>query len=192
MSSELQPYRAADIVYRCATGARDGEAQRARRGDVDFATRLVVLHGTKTVASNRSVPITTLTEGMLRWSLARAPGRDVLFEPWQNLLRDLKAACARLRIPPCSTNDLRRSFGQLMRAAGVDTALLAAMLGHTDARLVQTTYGKVQGEELRQLVEGRIEGHRYNEVERNIVPNLYRSDRPDDQTGSGQPERGEA
>jgi integrase len=152
---ELEPHRAALIVFILATGARRGEALRARRFDIDLDARAVHMRGTKTVKSEDDVPITAVNEPLLRYVIEHA-GEGLLFGPWGNLNRDLAAACARAGIAKLTPNDLRRGFGSWHRLAGVDVTNVSLMLRHTTDKLAQTTYAKVRGDEVRRLVEPQV------------------------------------
>jgi integrase len=154
--SHLSKHRAAHVLYFAATGARLGEAARARRGDTDFARRLVHLRGTKTEKADDDVPITVVNEAMLRWSLDHAPGKGLLFKPWGKLHRDLAAACVRAGIRKVTPNDLRRAFAKYHRLAGVDVTTVSKMLRHTTDKLAQTTYAKVSGNEVGDLASKQI------------------------------------
>lgn len=85
--------RAAWVAFAIATGARLGEVVRARREDVRLDARTVHLRGTKTAASLRDVPITSLGLPYVERALRDADGaRGLLFSPWQNVRRDLARA----------------------------------------------------------------------------------------------------
>jgi integrase len=155
---ELEPHRGAHVVWMLGTGSRLGESYRARREDVDFAARLVRIRGTKTDASDGTVPLTAINEPLVRWAVANAsfPGTTLLFRTWGNLIRDLAAACARAGIDKLTPNDLRRGFGTWHRLAGVSVENVSLMLRHTTDKLAQTTYARVRGDEVRMLVEPQV------------------------------------
>lgn len=160
---ELEDGRAAHLVYVVATGSRRKEARLAHRVDVDFDMRLVSMRGTKSKKAASQIPITRITEPMLRWSLKHAPGRDLLFAPWGNLSRDLNAACKRAGVPKFTPNDLRRSFAswhraELARTPGDKTAaeLVSKLLRHTTDKLSQTTYANLPAAEIGQAIEARL------------------------------------
>lgn len=162
---QLHRHRAAHVAYMTATGARLGESYRALRSDADFDRRVVHIHGTKTEGADDDVPITGVNEGLLRWALANAPGKTVLFHPWGKIHRDLAAACIRAGIATVTPNDLRRAFGHWHRGHGVDVNLVSKMLRHTTDKLAQTTYAKLSGQEVAKLVNSALAG----------VPDLYQS-----------------
>lgn len=144
---ELVQDRAARVAFLVATGARWGESDRAMRQDVgpDF----VRVRGTKTARAARVVPLVleeqrTLMEYAVKWSA----GNEAMFLPWGNVRRDLLAACDRAGILPCSPNDLRRTLAHWLRQRGAGADLVAPVLGHADARMVQRVYGKLEGTEL--------------------------------------------
>jgi integrase len=144
---ELVPDRAARAAFIVGTGARWSESETVERENV--TSRFVALRGTKTTLSARAVPIVTLEQAMLvDHALAHAEGAEALFLPWPNVRRDLRAACVRAKIAPCSPNDLRRTFAHWLRSAGAPSDLVAPAMGHADARMVQRVYGRLEGEEL--------------------------------------------
>jgi integrase len=157
----LPPHRAAHAAFVLATGARLGEAARARREDV--SSDAVRLRGTKTALSARTVPILALTRDLLAFALKHAPGDGLLFGPWGKLHRDIALASERAGIEPSTPNDWRRSLATWLRLAGVSTDLIATVLGHADSRLIERVYGRVQGAELGLAIEAQA------------VPNLYRA-----------------
>lgn len=163
---ELETPRAAHVAFIGATGSRLGESLRARRVDVDFESWLVAIRGSKTKGSASSVPITPISESLLRWALERAPGREVLFQPWGKICRDIAAACKRAGIPRFSPNDLRRAFGswhraELMVAGNTDKSaaeLTSKMLRHTTDKLAQTTYAGLTAKAIGAAVTPKLLG----------------------------------
>lgn len=171
---ELDRRRAAHVAYIVATGSRWSESLRARRGDIDVARGLARIRGTKTDRADAEVPISAVNEGLLEEALADAPGRDLLFHPWGKVVRDLKAACVRAGIEPCSPNDLRRTFGHWHRQAGIPVDIVALMLRHATDKLAQTTYARLAGEALRALVTKQLQSTSGS------VPVLYQEGASDD------------
>lgn len=147
--AELVPDRAARVAFIVATSARWGESDRATRDDVDLGRSLVRVRGTKTAAAARVVPVVLAEQrALLELALRQGEGTAALFAPWPNVRRDIRAACERAKIAPCSPNDLRRTFAHWLRAVGLAPALVAPAMGHVDSRMVERVYGRLEGAEL--------------------------------------------
>ena len=103
---------------------------------------------------------------------AKGPG-DPMFVCWENVRRDLDAACIRIEkklnpgfdhgpdklskrlraVPPkpfpsVSPNDLRRTCATWLRAQGVPPHLIAPVMGHRDSRMVERVYGRLPIDDL--------------------------------------------
>jgi hypothetical protein len=153
--------RAACVAFCIATSARWSEAERARREDVlliNDAPAYVMLRGTKTEGALRTVPVLPTTAPLVALALEHGREAGELFEAWQNVRRDLHAACRRLGIAPVSPNDLRRTTGQWLRDAGVETDFIYPVLGHKDSRMVQRIYTKITPEALGEALRARVGG----------------------------------
>jgi len=153
-AAERARNRAGMVAFILATGARWGEAVRARREDV--AGEYVHLRGTKTKGARRVVPIIPLTRPLIDYAIGGALESGRLFSSWSNPTRDLDVACRQAGIPKASANDLRRSVATWLRAAGVDISIIAAFLGHTTSRMVERVYGRLSPEEIRAQMTGRL------------------------------------
>jgi integrase len=151
---QLTPDRAARVAFMVLTSAEQGASDRAQRGDIRSDRTAVVLRGTKNANRQREVPITLFWQHLvLPFVIANARGEGPdLFRPWQNIRRDLHAACDRANIAHCSPNDLRRTFGRWMRMAGVEPQLIAPAMGHADSRMVERVYGRLSSQELGTLI----------------------------------------
>jgi integrase len=148
---EKKPERRALLAFLLATGATyPSEVENAQRGDV--TDRFVHLRGTKTATRNRRVPIVSYAQPWLKIALEHGPP----FAPWTNIRRDLHLACTALTIEPISPNDIRRTFGHMLRASGVEPQLIAVAMGHVDGRMVEKVYGRITPEELAHLLEDRL------------------------------------
>lgn len=141
----FEPDRAARIAFLAVTSARWSESDGARRGDVAADYSFVHLRGTKTEGSNRIVPVVTAeARSLLKYAVEHAQGRDgMLFTRWTNRGRDIKAACRRAGVEPCTPNDLRRSFAQWLRRAGAPAELVAPAMGHASPQMVRKVYGEL-------------------------------------------------
>jgi len=90
----------------------------------------------------------------LKYALEHAQEeKGQLFLDWQNVRRDLRAACAKLEIPRCSPNDLRRTCATWLRAAGTPPHLIAPLMGHADSRMVERVYGRLEPVTLAKLTD---------------------------------------
>lgn len=159
-----------------ATGAEWRAVELARRGDIDLGAGQVLLRGTKTATRKRHVPVVTdWQRALLLRALEHGEGQHgLLFAPWTNVRRDLHAACrsagcaavgcAKLRVcgrgackdpehkalvlPLVSPHDLRRTFATWLRASGLSTDILGAVLGHRDGRMAERVYGRLDPSDL--------------------------------------------
>jgi integrase len=148
------PGRAATIAYIVATGADWSAVERAERWDLGTAkhcSRTVLVRGTKNPKRWAEIPVLPffgeLLEAPRAWLVAHGS-----FPPWGNAVRDMAAACKRAGLPRVTPRDLRRSHGKILRARGVSPALIGPMLRHTDARMAELVYARVEPEDLGRLV----------------------------------------
>jgi integrase len=134
------------VVVAVYTGARRSEVEALRWEEhIDLENGWVFIPGTKTAGSCRKVPL----PGPLGKYLSRTPLKaGPVVEAWQNVGRDLPAACARVGIPPATPNDLRRTYASWMKHAGEDSAVVAKLLGHSSTRMVDLVYGRLTDENL--------------------------------------------
>lgn len=149
----LAPHRASWVAFVVATGARMGEANRARRRDVDLNAGTVVIRGTKTRSNRanpeRKIPILDFARPLLERALRDGKGEGaMLLMPWasSNASRDLQEACALAKIPHATPTDLRRTHASWLVQAGAPTHLVAYMLGHTSSAMVERVYGRMTPE----------------------------------------------
>jgi len=146
-----QPYRAKHIRFLVLSGACWGESVRCERRDVDLDSGYLYLPGTKRETRRRRLPIKHLPElqALLADILAEMPADQTrLFRKWDNVRRALHAACKRAEIDPVSPNDLRRTFGSWLKNRGLDSAVIARLMGHSSTRMVDLVYGKLDDETL--------------------------------------------
>lgn len=152
VGAKLPVARAAVFYFLLATGATyPSEVTKLRKSDIDTSKWLVLLRGTKRETRHRRVPIVAYARDWLRAALPYVP-----FERWSNIRRDLHIACDAAQIPRFSPNDVRRTFGTLLRAHGVEPQLIAPAMGHADSRMVERVYGRLVPEQLASLLEQRI------------------------------------
>ena len=155
---ELQPHRARHVAWLAVSGARLGESLRADRADVSGGR--ILIRGTKTRLSWRTVEVPEYARPLLERALVDAPRSGLLHRPWGSIRRDLAAACERAGVPVVTPNDLRRTCAQWLRQRGVDASLVAQYLGHTDARMVERVYGRLGTRELADAIGARVDSSR--------------------------------
>jgi integrase len=143
---ELAPERGAFVALCVGLGVRKGEAFGLLPEHVDVEAGLVHVAGTKTAGARRTLPILPPFRGLVAAAAAHLP-----LKPWSrgNYLRDLKAACTRAKIDPCTPNDLRRTHATLLRNAGVDRDVVRGLLGHTaESVMLEAVYDAPKPHEL--------------------------------------------
>ena len=118
---------------------RKGEVEKMTwQASVDLARG--VLHVPKGKTKPRTVPIHPVLRPWLE--ALRQPAGQVV-EPWTNVCTDLKRACLRAGVPRVTPNDLRRTFATWLKQRDVDSAVVAAMMGHSSTAMVDRVYGKL-------------------------------------------------
>ncbi len=121
------------------TGARKSEVNSLDWADVDLIKETLHIRGTKTERSDRNIP---LPAAMLDWLRSRQIKAGPLVRPWgSNMTTTLRRGCDRAKIAHCTPHDFRRTFASRLKQLGVDSMVVARLLGHTSSRLVDSTYG---------------------------------------------------
>jgi integrase len=143
LARQGSPHRQLWICLAVYTGGRDSEIDSIRWEDIDWRTKRIRLGGTKTEEADRWVPLLPPLEAVLKRS-RQATGYIV--GEWGNVRRDLHAACSerRANIPPCSPNDLRRTFATWLANMAVAENIVVALMGHTSSRMVRRVYAQLQ------------------------------------------------
>jgi len=148
--SALPAHRRLWVLIAVYTGARFSEVQALRwEQHIRLDAGWIQLPGSKTKKSYRKVPISDSLQDVLgqHW---RPTGNVV--EAWSNIRRDLAAACRRARIRQVTANDLRRTFASWLKQRGVDSMVVARLLGHTTSRMVELVYGHLNDNTLTNAV----------------------------------------
>lgn len=127
------------------TGCRLSEAQTATWGDVDFKRGILRVHGSKTEAADREVPLIPAAKTLLeRLHLAQISSPNVPKlgdgspDPKRPVLavgeaaKSLSRACEKLGVERLTHHDLRDAFATSAIEAGVDIPTVGAWLGHAD------------------------------------------------------------
>jgi integrase len=143
---------AARVALLVACGARWGESERVLRSDISPDWSRIRLRGTKTEMAARVVPVVLHAHRrLLAFAAEQGQGVDGrLFLPWSHVQQSLGWACKRagfgdLRVTP---NDLRRTYGNWLRAAGIPSDLVAPSMGHVDSTMVERVYGRLSTDQL--------------------------------------------
>ena len=110
---------------------------------INLASGWALLPGTKTAKARRKVPIPEPLALALE-TITKHSGAVVA--PWANVCRDTAVACRKVGIARVSPNDLRRTYASWMKKAGVDSAVVAKLLGHSSTRMVDLVYGHLGDE----------------------------------------------
>lgn len=146
-------------------GLRLSEVEGARWEHVDLDERRLRVAGRKTAGAWRIVPIAPDLDRLLRAERKRAKPRpaDRVVAKWPNVRRDLAAAIQRMnrkdaaaatkrkRQPPnplkaVTPNDLRRTFASWLKQQGMDSLVVARLLGHSSTAMVEKVYGRLAPE----------------------------------------------
>lgn len=137
------PHERALVQFLCSTGLRcPSEWQLLRWRDVDFEARSVVVHGTKTEAAARTVPLSQLALDAVSLIEKR---QGLVFDRidypnWRRTeWRDALAAARLSQRPPYQ---MRHTFATLALSAGVPLDVVANWLGHTDMSVTRSYYAK--------------------------------------------------
>jgi len=163
LARTLLPHRRRWVMLAAFLGARTGEVEHLRWEDFDFRRRFVALPGTKTKQSRRVVP---LPVNLVRALVKGRAKSGFVVGAWPNARRDLAAACKRVEVPRISPNDLRRTYASWLKNAGVDSAVVAKLLGHTSTRMVDAVYGHLDVTTLARAV-ARLPGAKIRSQVRN-------------------------
>jgi integrase len=128
-------------AFVCATTARDSAVGRAIGSD-RLATGIRV-RDAKTRAAARVVPFTAVTAAFADFAFLNvAP--DAAVAPGLGSVRHaFDRACARLGFPHTSPNDLRRSVAHWLLEESVPRDVVAAFMGHTSTKMLDSVYGKL-------------------------------------------------
>lgn len=152
LRAALAEHRRLWLMLAVYAGLRLSELERLTWDDVDLGTGWIGVRGTKTEGSDRSVPIAHDLRPWLEAVDEKDRAGAVVGE-WQDCHRDLAAACLRAAVPAVSANDLRRTFASWLKQRGVDSAVVAKLMGHKSTRMVDLVYGQLDAATLRGAIE---------------------------------------
>lgn len=133
------------VRFVCATGLRcPGEALAVRWRDIDLKNRLLTVHGTKTAAAARTVPLSHAALeaiGALPILLDRnAPIFTQSYEDWRKL--DWPAALENAGLEHRNPYEMRHTFATLALQAGAGLDDVSQALGHASVDITLRYYRK--------------------------------------------------
>jgi len=126
---------------------RRGELEKLQWEHVDLDRDTIRVPKGKT--KSRVVPIHPL---LRPWLEALHQRTGTVVEPWTNDKADLARACKRAGVPRVTPNDLRRTFATWLKQNDVDSAVVAAMMGHSSTAMVDRVYGKLDEASYRRAI----------------------------------------
>ncbi len=138
-----QPFRALEALM-LATGIEWQAAARLTRRDIDLDARTVHAQGSKNAWRNREVRI------VAEWALPAitehvrtlSPSAPVFSITHKAALNAHHDAISTLKMPPSTLHDHRHTFAVQALRDGLSPTTVARQLGHANAYLVFTTYGR--------------------------------------------------
>ena len=139
----------ADLVeFLAYSGARLGEAHAARWQDVNFKNGEIWIHGIKSEASDRLIPMPRELKAFLERRKAETkPQRTDLIIGIKSAKRSLARACRKLGLPRFTHHDFRHYFATTCIEEGVDIPTVSRWLGHSDGgALAMQRYGHLRRE----------------------------------------------
>lgn len=151
------------------TGARCGEIAHLLWSNLDLEQRVGEIRCTAVWKSktrrNRPTAWTSETNAKLRqWRLLRLGKPYVFMEEdgparqfYYYLNKKFRQALMEAKIPKCTLHDIRRTVGTRLAEAGVNEAVAAAYLGHTDISTTVKFYQRIRKEVLKDTVD-RLRG----------------------------------
>ena len=120
------------LIY---TGLRIGEFLALRPEDVDLGRRIITVHGTKTKAADRLVPIHRDVAELVLPSLR--PG--MTYKAFAGRFDALRKECGWDHI----IHETRHTFASIAQASGLDPYYVKQILGHESGDLTKDVYTHV-------------------------------------------------
>lgn len=123
------------------SGCRRNEALGLNVCDVDFVAKTVKVHGTKTLSSERVIPLFSKLEALLRSLTPDANGFYFSGVHEDTVTQTFKKFC-----PTHKLHDLRHTFATRCLEAGVNMKTVQVWLGHSDFETTANTYSHAQND----------------------------------------------
>ena len=123
------------------TGVRKSEALTLRWCDIDFESKAVHIHGTKTISSNRYIPLTRPLQILLR-SIPYTKADDLVFKVTDASIRwEIEHLKPKLNFN-VNIKNFRTTFATRCADIGITARVVQGWLGHTDVRTTTRYYIK--------------------------------------------------
>ena len=123
------------------TGVRKSEALTLRWCDIDFDSKAIHIHGTKTISSDRYIPLTKPLQMLLR-SIPYSKSDDLVFKVTDSALRwEIEHLKPKLNFG-VNIKNFRTTFATRCADIGITARVVQGWLGHTDVRTTTKYYIK--------------------------------------------------
>ncbi len=118
------------------TGVRRGEALALRWSDVDFESESILIRGTKTLASFRSLDMLPRVREILQRQKTQSPDSPLVF-PYKSCIvsRTFHRFC-----PDHKLHDLRHTFVTRCAECGINVNVCQSLAGHSDVKVTLGIY----------------------------------------------------
>lgn len=138
-----QPYRALEALM-LGAGLEWQACIRLTRRDVNLDAGTIHARGSKTAWRNRVVRIVESWAAPIIAAHARAlmPSASVFPVRYKHALKAHAAACKAIQLDDYNMHDNRHTFAVQQLRDGLSPTVVARQLGHSNAHLVHTTYGR--------------------------------------------------
>jgi integrase len=143
-------------AFVCATTARDSAVARAIGADRTEAG--IRVRESKTLAAARVVPFTAVTAAFADFSFSGIAPNAAVAPGVGSVRHAFDRACARLGFPHTTPNDLRRSVAHWLLAEDVPRDVVAAFMGHTSTKMLDSVYGKLDPGQIGAAIARAIDG----------------------------------
>lgn len=146
----LPPHQWGALAFILATSARFGEMLRAQPGDWDRERGTVLIRGTKTDESYRTIPVLSVMVPYLEEAEPHMP-----FD-FASLTQKLTKLSKRHGLPRITANDLRRTCSTRLIEGGADPYHVTRITGHTDTKMLKKVYDRSRVDAAAEALEGQL------------------------------------
>jgi integrase len=150
---ELEPEQWAAVAFILGTGARSKELFKAQPGDWNRDAGAVLLRGTKTAMSNRTIPVLSIAKQYLEEAFAHVPFTTLTPS---GLRHALLRVAKKHGLDHISPNDLRRTCATRLIEAGCEPYFVSRITGHTDLRMLKKVYDRSALSAIAETLESQL------------------------------------